>query len=771
MSKFLLTVTSLLILFNTYPLPVAYHAKGNFYRYGASDTIPAPNTKKIQSAEKQTEALKKGFLKKIAKALRFKKNITANRRAFILKTVGELHFNDTIAASSERIIEKINTISDTQEVRFETFKNLIDSIMLEVGKKPDVVIKPPSKPDVAIDSAVKNQAEGFEDELNESPSFIKERAANDKEKRIKLSWIRQIMNSGNRLIASKKEEDGSTTVYQYSLKKKAEICGYYNALLPLYVRYPPIDLLSTLIYDSLFGVNNVGSLIKFTSRKNDQLIRDAKGGGVKIIYSILTAPKVNLDLLLNNMNTQNTFVNEIRSLRDSSFADGININFLALSNSDRVPFTQFVMYVSTQLKKYYPKFKIFLTVPAFDQQRLYDFKALDAFVDNFCIDFSVNRSAKAAPLVSLSSNQVNSLSTSLSYYLNQKVDSKKFIVNFGYRGTRWIIYGNATRPDKFQQYLTYQTIKNKTNSLVYYDEENTSAYIDTIYNIGIKKGDDLKARIWFDDENTLSPKYDFILDYGVGIGFSYLGYDGIFGELSDLLTYKFISVDTVTIKEQREINLSFIDKIRRRFTLYQYIIQNPCQTCFENKLNLSKWDSVAVYVKELEIDSVLKRYNKEVEHYNVGKDEKSKHRKLTTFLYVTKELNNVFFFITLFFILLIVVASIKYIHSIRIEGDDWKHKKMYNWILLGLTVLFLWSVFNFLFTNDLIPFFGVTTGESAGAIKYIKQTDGRINCLPVEDCINIPLQTLEGIILVALLVGIVLANYLILPLLQKDDVT
>ena len=431
----------------------------------------------------------------------------------------------------------------------------------------------------------------------------------------------------------------------------------------------------------------------------------------------------------------------MNALRRDNNADGININFANLAFYNRDLFTEFIHYLNELTGRTSSPFKVYITLPVYDAEKAYDIASLGPLVDRFCISFASNLSSEPAPLAPLNGKQRTSISTSVSYYLNQQVSPDKFILNFGYEGVKWLIHVSGNQPDRFIQYLTYATIRNKTYATVMYDDVTQSAYIDTIY-----PKSKAVVRIWFDDENTLSSKYDFILQNGLGgVGFSYFGYDGTYGELRDVLLYKFIEIDSAGNALAAEPSLSFFDKAKYKFLLYHYILHNPCATCFDSAFGINpENDSLHQYIGRLGIDSAVSSYNENIKGLNNQKDISHQALLLTSFTYLSKELNNLFLVISSSFLFLLLLSTFFYVYYSTRKGDRWRYKKTLGWVVVALSICFFWSLFDYLFTNSWIPFFGV----SKSSVQTL-DANGKVDCLPSPNCINIPVNTLLEIILLA----------------------
>jgi spore germination protein YaaH len=773
MKQILITALVLIIYAHVFPEKVLANGKGMLMIIADQDTSkPTKDSSGAKAAmDAPAKATKEGtsLLQKIAKPFKFK----SNKRDFIIKTVDSFHFTDTIQQSSSQIKAQIDTVAKAENEQFRQLSKQIDSLNLVVNKtKPDTTSHDNPKPHPVV---IKPEPVVVQDSTGTiAPVALLDKEAatveSNNNKPQVLSLIKQIVAVKQQTSDSIANILVNNRLGSYTLHKKIDICAYYNANSNYKYTNNHFGILSTLIYDSLYTLTQKGNIKKLRYWVNDSLVAAAKKEGCSIIYTINCNNKYDLSAFLTDRNAIENFATDIVMLQKDHQANGININFTALDTYNRDLFTEFIRYLSDLIRKPFPQFKIFITIPVYDRQKAYDVKALAPFVSRFCIDFSTNLFTRSAPLAPQSGKGYNTMSTSIAYYLNQQVSPDKFMVNLSYRGVKWIITRNSNKQDYFLQYLSYAAIRNKVYAMVMYDALSNSAIIDTSY---IR--DSIIGRTWFDDENTLSDKYDFILQSGLGgVGFSYLGDDGNYGELWDELVYKFMQVDSVSIRSPHVAQLSFFERIARRFSLYNFILQNPCEPCFySDNQKAYKNDSLQVYIRELKIDSLVNKLNTQIARLNKRTDTKHQLAFLTTFTYLTKELNTIFFFISLLFLLVILGFTYTYIRYTKQMGEQWKYRKLIGWILVISSFIFLWGLFNYLFTNDLIPFFGVNTdGHSTSMfvnpLSYNAQNN--IDCQPDSDCINIPLNTLQGILIIAAIVGILLTKYLLFPLFKKEDI-
>jgi hypothetical protein len=303
--------------------------------------------------------------------------------------------------------------------------------------------------------------------------------------------------------------------------------------------------------------------------------------------------------------------------------------------------------------------------------------------------------------------------------------------------------------------VPYHKIRSRSNysTSVFYDKSSVSAYINDSIT---------KTITWFEDENTLGEKYNYVLESGLGgVGIYSINFDGQYQELKNELLYRFTKIDTFTLATTiNATNLSFFEKIKGRLRLYSYILNNPCAVCFEISSDHLKIDS---YLRSLKTDSLIVAKKAKVsllgiieQQHNVWAKKRSK--EVEEFDYWNDELNNVLLYTSLIFLLMTLIASTIYYMQVKNNGDDWRWKKLNAAILIVLINFLILSSFTYFFTNDAIPLFGVSNTTQASCGSY------DVNC------INMPLPTLMLLILIGIGIGFLIFRYLITPLIRSNDI-
>ncbi len=740
--------------------------------------------KKAQGAEKEVL----GFFQHIGAAFQFKKNSRAKEQQRVIGIVNAMGITDSIATVNTNLKTLVSQLSTTEKHHFDTLLALIlrssDSLSQLANKKTPASSGGVPSPAIKADTTspaelIAANIEALTDKLTLILSAKNNNLTEDTQKAQQLLALRKIAGGNDTITTT---SDGKLFKRsKLSIYKRANVYGFYNSFYNFTPQPLPFNLLNGVIYDALILEGSTGNIRTADVQQTFQVSQYAKDAGCELYYTIFGDRSTGV-FLRTPQKVQSVIESILHMLKTNSIS-GLNINFRYLQSSDQYYFTDFLNLLSKSVKTFRPNFKLFVTVPPIDPANIYNVKGLDSIADKFVVDFAVNYSETQAPLIALDGKENINLTTSISFYLNQKIPSSKLIINIPYKGVQWAMFNN-TNKDSVIQYVSYNDIRTKYSWPVTYDDATNSAYMDTLYDKA-----NITRRIWFDDEYTLPKKYDYILASGVsGVGIDYLGYDKKYGELTDLLAYKILAIDTTALPDSLwgPRPLTYTEQIIRKLFLFRYILSNPCEVCFENAANeAQKWDSIPVYLRDLRIDSIVDARNSLISLNNLSLPPGKKIPLLTSFSYINNELNELLLIMTISFLILSVGAALFYVYKIRTETENWKYKKVTAVALTALVLLFSFSFITCIFTNDYIPYFGVSAAQTQKIAVYAKPDSSAIamlsspivqsttqgkNCQPDEDCINIPLQTLILVVIFGSLVGLVCARYFIAPLLKPEDV-
>lgn len=810
-ASFLLVSFNLLTVGKT-ASPFLLHIPSPVYS-PVTDTLPAS----AQAIQKDLGALQKdakavdpkkesaNLFKKVANFFKFKQNSRDKEKQRIVSIVEQLGMNDSIAATKKNITLLIDSLSKTENQHFNALLALVDKIKAGGSNPVDAIGSTTTGP--AEETSGDNSAnvvtdKDIEDLANKILPLVAEKAKDesfDKNKRATLAQLRTFTYKENGITYLHPDTTKHVVKrFRLQLHNKAEVYGFhYYKLTKEYTHYH-YPYLNTLIYDALIVNGKTGNFKDLNGWDTGSVVTDAENAGCKVAFSVMMQNPESISTFLSTLRSQKTFINNALFLLKSRNAHGINLNFTGLENIDRVSFAFFVRTLYTALKATDTTYSLLLTLPVYDKVQAYDLKELNNCVDRFIIDFSVNEfTDNAASMDPLKGKSDYTIETSVSRYLNENIPPTKLVISFPYRGSNWFIRSNGGE-EKFLGYLPYNQLRKKANWQTYYDDESGSAVMDSL-----NTNHQLVRQVWFEDEASLDKRYDFVLQNGLGgVAVNSLGFDDGYGELWDELAYKFVSVDTLFLPDSIIVKksyqqLSFFEKLSRRLVIYDYILQHPCEICFNKIENDTVREKIETYLAELRVDSLVRARNKQLK----------KTRYHTDYAYMSDELTFSLEVVTLVLLALALIAGIIYIAGLQSMAENWKWKKPLQFTLIILSVLLTIFAFTYLFSNAAIPVFGASLPKMNDADSTVLVQTGNISgnsgmlhllskkmgndehkneepltskemqlidtyCTPknVNDCINVPLRTLLAIVGFCVLLGGLLTRYLVLPLLKRTDI-
>lgn len=728
-----------------------------------------------------------GLFKKVADLFKFRKNNQEKEKKRIVEIIKGLDIDNAIAATSQNLELLMKELSDRENQHFDSLLAIINTIRINaekeaearaaeasvpVNKKEDPLDADPSQSKMVSDKDI-------EDLTNKLLPLINEKVKEDntgKDKREALRAIRQLKVGAGEVNYIVDTVNQVVKRFKLSVKNKAEVIGLHNYTSnDDYADYK-LGYLNTLVYQSLFVNGKTGNIKDLNGWDSAEVISDALAEGCDVYFTAAIEQSSSIATFLESTAAQKKFLDNTLFLLKQRNATGVNIHFTQLPGYLSNKFTDFIKFLSEVLTIENSNYKVMITIPVYDHAQAYDMLALSEYVHRFMIDFGKLPPVGNGALAPLFGKNDYSIETAVSRYLNTDIPAEKLIVSIPYAGTRWQL-ARGEKKGRFIQTLTYSEIRKRYPWPVYYDDQSGSAVIDSLNREGVTI-----RRIIFDDDVSLEKKYDFILQSGLGgVSINSLGYDKGYGDLWDMLAYKFAIIDTTYLSDSLinvplNMDLGFFERARRKWALYWYILNNPCQVCFEDESNPEHNALLNRYILELKIDSLI-----ETENSRLKPEERYKSR----FEYVNYELTTILIYSSIIFFLLLLLATGFYIYHIKVNSSSWKWKKHMESILIGLTLLFVITIFTYLFCDDTLPMFG--SSPVANANYEITATPVRIeeqltdttaivrnlsycDTDPTETCVNMPLHTLMTIIVSGMVAGLLITRFLILPLIKRDDI-
>ena len=305
------------------------------------------------------------------------------------------------------------------------------------------------------------------------------------------------------------------------------------------------SLLWGISYFTYNVIPETGNYKSIHQWKTTALIDSAKANNCKVFLSVSNFGNTNNSTFLSNLKAQETLTNNLIELLALRKANGINIDFEGVAKKDKRKFTQFVIQLSEKLKKVNPNYMVSLCLYAIDWNNIFDIKSLNPHIDFYTLmgyDYYGSFSKTAGPVSPLKNSKTfgKGLESSTQHYLNKGIKPKDLIIGLPYYGAEWDTYSNniPSKVKSFKSHPPYKNIKriyiDSLQNKVLFNTETASSYIT------IKNTNNTYKEIWFENEKSLSIKYDWIKANQLGgVGIWALGYDDGYSELWTLLSEKF----------------------------------------------------------------------------------------------------------------------------------------------------------------------------------------------------------------------------------------
>lgn len=665
------------------------------------DTGSGIKTINLPAFQKDTTGKVK-LLQKIIAALRFTKNARAREQQRVITIIRTVMADSMVATAAD--IKKLNAeLSLQQNQHFDSLRALINSIIASQAK--DTVLPPDETPVEPPAPVPETDVASLISKIIPILQQKEKEERNSEAQQKQLVAVRALYGRSPGKVDTLRLSDTLGVTYTITLGHKAHVIGVHPYwMTDKYLQYN----FTALSAVSFYGYTTEKDIkAKNIPPAPLNIFKLAAAAGKSRMFTYYETDPAHIEALLKDEEAQFRCIDSLLPLLQKYQADGINIWFSQLSAKQRDAFSRFVTLLSNYFEhNSQQQYTITVTLPAYDDQSAYDLRALDPLTDHFMIDFTKASGTHAGALSPMKGDARRAIEPVMSRFLNLQIAPSKFILLLSYYGTQWRKSPTGGK-DIFTRYVPFSEIKNKYpgDSSVIYDEDAVAAYIEEKDANG-----DVTSEIWFDDENTLDVKYDYILNNGLGgVAIWPLGADDGYGQLWDELAYKFISIDTTftdTIKLGPPVIVPsswwtrVVNKVSHEMLTLKLLFTDPCQL------------------------------------------EAEKDRDDSFFAYVT-----------LFFFIIALLIGFFYAYNVRMTGMDWPWRKLVLRILIAWVLITAFFGIVTLFLNRDVPF-GITHADITNA---------------KSKCVTIPMLDLLLIFTVGLLLGMLIMRILIRPLLSKND--
>lgn len=607
-------------------------------------------------------------LKSLLDALKFKKNAITKEQQRVKLLIEKIIKKDTSLVTVKNLEDFKRELAESNKEQFQTLLDLIKELKIsENNPSAETVVTDPSIPKPFKLNKEPDPNDKYINDLVDKLIPIltdnKEVQEKKKDRQKQLKLLRDVYSKKSAHIDT--INDSTLMKYRLKLGHKAEILGIY----PFETKNIPgdynLNTLSTLIYDR-YEIDPLTGLPKnFNRWKDATIINSVKDAGAKVILTVSTNNSLETAKFLTNETARRKLIANTLDLLEQRDADGINISLTGLNRKLRPLFVEFIGALSKTYRLKPKQYQLIITLPIYDENNAYDITSLDDFTDRFIIDFSKKPNNFPGPIAPLNDDSDYSIQSSVSRYLNIGIPPYKFILGLTYYGAEFE-RNYRSGVETFKKYISYSQIRlDHQYAPVNFNKDQAFASIETRNDQG-----NLTGHIYYDNENSLEQKYDFVIQNGLGgVAIRDLGADEGYGELWDVLASKFISIDTVSkelipIKPLKAKDLSIWGFIKTNSIGYYNALQYPC-------------------------------------------DERYDHQD-------KRFLGLINLILGLSSIIIIIVL----IYQIKDKGEKWKWKKLLIKILIVLINLFIITIFMWLYIDHTFPWFGA--GENCIPVSFVR---------------------------------------------------
>ncbi|EAY25106.1 glycosyl hydrolase family 18 protein [Microscilla marina] len=323
-------------------------------------------------------------------------------------------------------------------------------------------------------------------------------------------------------------------LYQYKkhkLKDKLKTFGWHPHWMKDAYKNYNFSLLSAVAFFSYQldpGSGTYTNPAAIKEWKSTKMITEAKKYNTKILMSVYLGGAESNKAFLTNQAAQTNFIRIILALLKEREAHGVHLDFEGLGSDQKQAFTEFVLDLSSQLRKAVKNSWLTISLPPINFDDAYDVRALDKYVNLFVLSGNEFYGEKtqdiSGPLSIIKSGGKwwdYDMNRAVDEYLASGVTAEKLLLTVNYYGGEWITdkLGSASASE-FVKYRTYFDIQKFLGNAEGYEEpESMSMYYPF-------KIDGKYHQIWYEDSLSLAKKYDWIISKKIGgVGIWALGFD------------------------------------------------------------------------------------------------------------------------------------------------------------------------------------------------------------------------------------------------------
>jgi spore germination protein YaaH len=657
----------------------------------------------ISSVNDATKKVQKSLIGKIAAFFKFSSNFKESEKKRVIEIVSSLGIEDSINLSESKIKALILQLSVRENQHYDTLLKLISDLKI-VDKPIGISTNEDAEiiPEQTNNSEVKDK--DVDDLTTKILSIVTKKATEseeDKKRNERLSEIRKInsrRDSVQIIVDSARDVVRKFVVKSFN---KVKVIGFHNYNQKTNINELNLTNYNNIIYNGVFVDNITGHIkdlndwdvseIMNTLDKYNAAFNNFEKKKIKPILNIIFSANSDFsNFILNNLKQENLIADLQKILPLHKNTEGICLQIDQPDLVYKKQITEFIINLSIELKKINPSYNLYLIIPPAISNPVFEYALINPYVNYYIIDFySVSKNPLPFPIAPIKGKELTSIESTFSYYTNNHIPSSKIILGLSYQGLKWS-YNSKTQNFKFIQPLTYSEIRNRYNWPIVYNSEFGTAFMDSVNARG-----ELVRRIYFEDEFTLSKKYDFVTQNELaGVSLFATNFDYGYGELNDLIVYKLAYIDTLYLQDsiiKKNVDPSFFERFKMRWQLYYYVLNHPCMVCFDNISDLEQRALVFHCI------------------YSLKWDIEAAKLKISRFQFVTYKLYTLALEILGIFFLISCILSFLYYKRMKEHGDDIHlggGKSLYVFNLISWFIVIL-SFILLLFTSDKFSYFGV----------------------------------------------------------------
>lgn len=325
-------------------------------------------------------------------------------------------------------------------------------------------------------------------------------------------------------------------------KPQIQIYGWYPYWMKDAYENLNYDLLTTVSYYSVNVYLNANKSLSYRDNGLDtlatKLIQKAKDANCKVDLTFQCDDTVVIDMLLKNKTFQDSCISYLTQLVDSTFLDGICVDFDKLPAKNDDAYVSFLRQLKVSLKKSQKTLRI--TLPANDFSNRFNISKLNEVVDAYILlAFNYYHKGSAEGTVAPLDDDGNfDIKRSVNIYVEKGIPMQKMIVALPTYGIVWqkTVDGSAS---VFEDHIYLSQIKKDLTEI---DPKPVIKLDSTTFTKQYHyKNNGTEYRTYFDDDETLKVKIKWLRGQGIaGVGIWALGYDNGSSEVWDMIENNFV---------------------------------------------------------------------------------------------------------------------------------------------------------------------------------------------------------------------------------------